>query len=83
MKKLLFTALAVVAFSGVAMANTAEVKEEVIIKNESKVELVVVEEEPSQCELDAVGTYEFFMYEYNDGGDNIDLLNALIAVCHP
>ncbi len=27
MKKLLFTALAVVAFSGVAMANTVEVKE--------------------------------------------------------
>ncbi len=31
MKKLLFTALAVVAFSGVTMANTVEVKEEVVI----------------------------------------------------
>lgn len=31
MKKLLFTALAVVTFCGVAMANTVEVKEEVVI----------------------------------------------------
>ncbi|TDE52763.1 hypothetical protein [Flavobacterium sp. GT3P67] len=34
MKKLLFTALAVVAFSGVAMANTVEVKEVIKEKNE-------------------------------------------------
>jgi hypothetical protein len=83
MKKLVFTALAVVAFSGVAMAKTGEVKEEATLNNEIKVQKVLAEEEPSQCELDAVGTYEFFMYEYNNGGDNIDLLNALIAVCHP
>jgi hypothetical protein len=36
MKKLLFTALAVVVFIGVAMADTAEVKEKVVINNESK-----------------------------------------------
>ncbi len=82
MKKLVFTAFAVVAFSGVAMANTTVV-EEVIINSESKSDLIVAKVEPSQCELDAVGTYEFFMYEYNNGGDNIDLLNSLIAVCHP
>jgi FtsH-binding integral membrane protein len=70
MKKLVFTALAVVAFSGAAIAGTQEIKE-VITNNDSKAELLVAEEEPSQCELDAVGTYEFFMYEYNNGGDNI------------
>lgn len=31
MKKLVFTAFAVVAFSGVAMANTVEAKEEVVL----------------------------------------------------
>ena len=35
---MIFTAMAVLAFSAVSMANTIEVKEEVVVNNESKVE---------------------------------------------
>lgn len=36
MKKMIFTAMAVLAFSAVSVANTIEVKEEVVVNNESK-----------------------------------------------
>lgn len=50
MKKLFFTALAVVAFSGVSMASTVEVKERVLLSNEIKIELQKkVVEEDSNC----------------------------------
>jgi hypothetical protein len=42
MKKMIFTAMAVLAFSAVSMANTIEVKEEVVVNNESKEEKTVV-----------------------------------------
>lgn len=48
MKKLLFTALAVVAFNGIAMANTIEVKEE-IISNSIKIELTNQQAEVKDC----------------------------------
>ncbi len=42
MKKMIFTAMAVLAFSAVSVANTIEVKEEVVVNKESKVEKTVV-----------------------------------------
>ena len=36
MKKMIFTAMAVLAFSAVSMANTIEVKEEVVVKTRVK-----------------------------------------------
>ena len=50
MKKMIFTAMAVLAFSAVSMANTIEVKEEVVVNNESKVEKTFIEEDASACE---------------------------------
>jgi hypothetical protein len=85
MKKLVFTALAVVAFSGVAMANTVEVKEAVVINNEVKAEKANLEGsvgndgEATECENIALDFYEVII---GDGADNIDLLNELIAACH-
>jgi hypothetical protein len=58
MKKLVFTALAVVAFSGAAMANTVEVKEVIKVKNEvievSAINIVAEDVRMSDCS-DAAG----------------------------
>ena len=70
MKKLVFTALAVVAFSGIAMANTAEVK-----TSSLKVEQV----EEKTCKEKAVDIYEGII---GTGSDNLALLNDLIGLCH-
>jgi len=73
MKKLVFTAIAVIAFSGVSMAETTEVK--------SDVKVLAEQLEATPCEDRAIDVYEYVMNEYNNGGDDIDLLNALLANC--
>jgi hypothetical protein len=50
MKKMIFTAMAVLAFSAVSIANTIEVKEEVVVNNESEIELAVILEESDECQ---------------------------------
>ncbi|MBQ0907301.1 hypothetical protein KBJ98_01140 [Flavobacterium sp. F-328] len=84
MKKMIFTALAVVAFSGAAMANTGEVKEDVVFSNENKVEAAVVqgpgdnEGTATPCQESAIIIYESIV---KDGPDRPDLLNALMGLC--
>lgn len=73
MKKLLFTAIAVIAFSGVAMAETKEVKTEVKVVNEQL--------EATPCQDAAIDLYEYFINDYNGGCDNINLLNSLLSRC--
>lgn len=51
-KKLLFSAMAVLAFNGVAMANSAEVKGLTTLDNEFKI--VLVQEKATPCEDDAI-----------------------------
>jgi hypothetical protein len=87
MKKLVFTALAVVAFSGAAMAKTAEVKEEVLVGKESEVVILAVqgpgdsEATATPCQDAAINIYEYVMNTYNNGCDNLDLLHNLLAQC--
>lgn len=70
MKKLLFTALAVVAFSGVSMAETREAISEVKVVKEQL--------EATPCQDAAINLYELVIGQEDD---NIDLLNALLALC--
>ncbi|WP_159687583.1 hypothetical protein [Flavobacterium sp. 9R] len=76
MKKMIFTAMAVLAFSAVSVANTIEVKEEVVVNNESK-EVI-----GTPCEDSAINSYEEFINAFHDGEDDLDLLNDLLSVCH-
>ena len=78
MKKLVFTALAVVAFSGVTFAGTKEVKEEVLLIKE----LEKKPEDFNVCEQMAIDSYEYTLeyYEVTNAGA---LLNYLIGTCHP
>ena len=85
MKKLVFSALAVVAFSGVVLANTAGVNGKVVTMSENKVEILVVqgpgdnEGTATPCEDKALDFYEVIIA---DGEDNLTLLNELISACH-
>lgn len=63
-----------VAFSGVAMANNVEVKEEVVVNNESK---EVPEATPSEDRM--IDLYE---YAIGDGPDNIAFLNKYLSICN-
>jgi hypothetical protein len=84
MKKMIFTALSVVAFSGAAMAKTAEVKEDVVFSNENKVEAAVGqgpgdnEGTATPCQESAILLYESII---NGGEDKPLLLNALMGLC--
>ena len=78
MKKLVFTAFAVVAFSGVAMANTAEVKELTVLKNEIKV--VIIQQEENSCQAAVIAYYEQVM-ENRGGGEDTLLLSSLMYNC--
>lgn len=84
MKKMIFTALSVVAFSGAAMAKTAEVKEDVVFSNENKVEAAVVqgpgdnEGTATPCQESAIIIYESIV---KDGPDKPLLLIALMGLC--
>jgi len=78
MKKLLFTALAVVAFSGVAMANSVEVEELTTLKNEIKV--VIIQQEENSFQAAAIAYYEQVM-ENRGGGEDTLLLSSLMYNC--
>jgi hypothetical protein len=79
MKKLLFTALAVVAFSAVSMANTIEVKEEVVVNNESNVEKTVILEDSDSCQEFAMN-----MTDKTDLNpvDTHDFYQAMLSICY-
>ncbi|MBF4466837.1 hypothetical protein [Flavobacterium sp. LC2016-12] len=72
MKKVLFTALMVVAFNAAANAKNVEVKN-TLLKTE------VVQQQEQACEQRAIDVYESII---GGGADNISLLNALIGLCH-
>lgn len=72
MKKLLFSALMVLAFNAAANAENVEVKK-TLLKTE------VVQQREQDCEQNAINVYE---YVIGSGADNLDLLNALIGLCH-
>lgn len=67
----MFTAIAVIAFSGVSMAETKEVKREVkVVKDQL---------EATPCEDAAIDFYEVII---GGNADNIDLLNELLSYCN-
>jgi hypothetical protein len=85
MKKLVFTALAVVAFSGVALASSLESAQHVEQGQKNYFEALNVsgpgdnEGTATECENNAIDFYELII----DGGkDNLTLLNDLIGGCH-
>ena len=57
MKKMIFTAMAVLAFSAVSMANTIEVKEEILIKKESDINKDEAFPTIDFCAIAAIATY--------------------------
>jgi len=73
MKKLLFTAIAVIAFSGVSKAETKEVK--------SGIKVVKIQLQATPCQDAAIDVYEFAVSEFYGGCDDIDLLNRLLSRC--
>jgi hypothetical protein len=72
MKKLLFSALMVVAFNVAANAENVEVKN-TLLKTEA------VQQRQQDCEQNAINVYE---YVIGGGADDLALLNALIGMCH-
>ncbi|QZK91451.1 hypothetical protein K5V07_13470 [Flavobacterium sp. CHNK8] len=80
MKKLLFTALAVVAFSGAAIAKTGEVKEEYATSD------VLYTEQGDDCQEFAADFID--EYDANHVGEEMDALTAnnvyqvLLEVCY-
>ncbi|SHL53640.1 hypothetical protein [Flavobacterium saccharophilum] len=74
MKKLFFTAFAVVVFSSVAMANSTELKETTTLQNVIKV--VEVENQATPCENAAIDYYEA------TGSNDPAFFTYLIAMCH-
>ncbi|TWI02367.1 hypothetical protein IQ05_00613 [Flavobacterium tiangeerense] len=81
MKKLVFTALAVVAFSGAAMAKTGEVKEDVVVSDKLKVEVPskLVEDEDNKCMDNAMNFIDFL--DIDDDVINEQIWQILIADC--
>ena len=77
MKKMFFTAIALVAFSATSMAKTVEVNE-VLIPVEEKEELVIL---PS-CQVIMTYVYEYNIVKYNCGEDDIVMLNELMSLCN-
>lgn len=77
-KKLLFSAVAVLAFNGVAMANSAEVKELTILNNELKIDPVT--EETTPCQDNAISYYESVI-KLRGGVEDTALLSSLMYHC--
>ncbi len=73
MKKLFFTAIAVIAFSGVSMAGTFEDPKDVNAKQTNKEVL-----KPTPCQDAALNFYESIV---GNGPDNIPLLQHLLSYC--
>ncbi|WP_428223577.1 hypothetical protein [Flavobacterium sp.] len=72
MKKLVFTALAVVAFSGAGMAKTNSLN---ITKKNQNIKTTIVKK---TCKEIAIEFYEIIV---GDGSDDIKLLNRLLSYC--
>ena len=81
MKKMIFTAIALVAFSATSMANTIEIKEVEIPVEEVKEVLL-----KQTCKDRMMNHYEYTMDHdcgsVGCGGDNPALLNSLMALCN-
>ena len=74
---MVFTAIAVVAFTGVSMANTKEVKP--VAKKIKTTKIVVKKATP--CQELMMDTYTFIMDNIRGGGDDWALLNRLMSKC--
>lgn len=70
MKKLLFTVIAAVAFSGVMMG-----------ENRTQIQKTKLMLNATPCQNMMLDIYEYTMNTYNCGGDDINLLNALLSNC--
>ncbi len=70
MKKMLFTAIAMVAFSAVSMANTIEVKDVEVVKSDLTIDAEIVEEK---------GDYWDCAYGANLFLDNLDFFEEAEA----
>ena len=82
-KKMIFTAMAVLAFSAVSMANTIEVKEEVVVNNESKVKKTVVQIKDADC-YEKAANYIDNVYDRNHNHtqeQNHDAFQAYLDGC--
>lgn len=75
MKKLFFTAIAVIAFSGVSMAGTSEDPKDVNAKQTKKEVL-----RATPCQDAAINYYEAVIAQ-NGGVDDIPLLQSLLNRC--
>jgi hypothetical protein len=83
MKKMIFTAMAVLAFSAVSMANTIEVKEEVVENKDSKVKGTIVRLTVfADCYSKAVAYLERYdRYNRNSQAHNEAVYNAYLDGC--
>lgn len=79
MKKMIFTALAVVAFSGAAIANTIEIKEKVLVNNESNVEKTVILKDSDSCQEFAMDMTE--ITDLNPVATH-DFYQAMLSICY-
>jgi hypothetical protein len=80
MKKFVFTVLAVVAFSGVSMASTVEIKEGIVLSKTIKEALVVkLVEERNDCYDKAMDAVD--CAGSNDSAYNHDLYQWVLANC--
>ncbi len=76
MKKMFFTAIALVAFSATSMANTIEVKEVEILEGEKE---VLILRNPT-CVLIMTYMYEYYV-DYEGAEESVDFLNLLTSQC--
>ena len=73
--RLLFSAVAVLAFNGVAMANSQEGKLVSVFEENNAIALV----QATPCQDLAIDIYES---KIGNGPDDLTFLNALMAMCH-
>lgn len=71
MKKLFFTAIAVIAFSNASMANNRDL----VISNKA------IEDPYGDCVNASLDFYEHVMDDFNGGGESLSFLNALVDMC--
>ena len=77
MKKMFFTAIALVAFTGISMANTKETKKSVTPIKAKTTKMVVVGTPCQEMMLDAYET----IIEIRNNGEDWKLLNYLLSKC--
>jgi hypothetical protein len=79
MKKLFMTAIALIAFNGVSMGSNGIQK---ALDLDQTLEITTKELDKSTCEQTMIDTYNYIMDTYNEGGDDILLLNVLLGSCN-